>query len=229
MTTNYFMPTTDNGKADLLDHLAATLPHYAVLLEVSDADLASLKADAAAFRYALQSMSDMQAYAQHRTTYKNLLRDGGSGTADWPVEPQLSQPVPPAVSSGVIPRLAALAAHIKTHKNYTPAIGQDLWLIGSTQVIDTNSWKPVLSIQNQAGHPIIVWTKGKAGAIEIWVDRGDGNSFVFLTINTEPNTTDTTPLPAEGTSAMWKYKAIYRLHDEQVGQWSDVISVYVGG
>ena len=26
MTTNYFMPTTDSGKADLLDHLAATLP-----------------------------------------------------------------------------------------------------------------------------------------------------------------------------------------------------------
>ena len=229
MTTNYFMPTTDNGKADLLDHLAATLPHYAVLLDVSAADLASLGADAPAFRYALQAMNDMQAYAQHRTTHKNLLRDGGSGTADWPVEPQLAQPVPPAVSPGVIPRLAGLAAHIKTHKNYTPAIGQDLWLIGSTSVVDPGSWKPVLSTQNQAGHPIIVWSKGKAGAIEIWVDRGDGKSFVFLTINTEPNTTDTTPLPVEGVGAIWKYKAIYRLHDEQVGQWSDVISVYVGG
>ena len=61
------------------------------------------------------------------------------------------------------------------------------------------------------------------------MDRGDDKSFVLLNINNEPNTTDTTPLPAAGASAMWKYKAIYRLHDEQVGQWSDVISVSVGG
>ncbi|MCX7110112.1 MAG: hypothetical protein NTX45_08280 [Proteobacteria bacterium] len=79
------------------------------------------------------------------------------------------------------------------------------------------------------GEKKILWTKGKASAIEIWVDRNDGNGFVFLIINTEPNTTDTTPLPAPGTSAVWNYKAIYRLHDEQVGQWSDVVSVTVGG
>ena len=52
---------------------------------------------------------------------------------------------------------------------------------------------------------------------------------MFLIINTEPNTTDPTPLPVPGTSAVWNYKAIYRLHDEQVGQWSDVVSVTVGG
>ncbi|MCX7108828.1 MAG: hypothetical protein NTX45_01620 [Proteobacteria bacterium] len=48
----------------------------------------------------------------------------------------------------------------------------------------------------------------------------------MLTINNEPNTT---PLPAAGVSAMWKYKAIYRLHVEPVGQWSDVMSISVGG
>jgi hypothetical protein len=53
--------------------------------------------------------------------------------------------------------------------------------------------------------------------------------FIQLAINTEPNTTDNWPLPPLGTSAMWRYKAIYLLHDEQVGQWSDVISVSVGG
>jgi hypothetical protein len=225
MTTTSFMPNTDSGKADLLDHLAATLPHYLELLNISAEDLAALKADADSFRYALQTLGDMQAYAQHWTAYKNLLRDGGTGITSWPVSPTLTMPIPPAVSSGIIPRLSALSAHIKTHKNYTTAIGQDLWLIGASQVIDPNTWKPILSIQSQAGHPIIAWTKGKAAALEIWVDRSDGSNFVFLTINTEPNTIDTTPLPS--TSATWKYKAIYRLHDEQVGQWSDVISVTV--
>ena len=36
-------------------------------------------------------------------------------------------------------------------------------------------------------------------------------------------------LVAPGTGTVWKYKAIYRLNDEQVGQWSDVASVSVMG
>jgi hypothetical protein len=63
---------------------------------------------------------------------KKQLRD--SGTAYGPVVLKQPEPVPPAVSPGLIPRLSGLAAHFKTHKNYIPAIGQDLWLIGSTQI-----------------------------------------------------------------------------------------------
>ena len=44
-----------------------------------------------------------------------------------------------------------------------------------------------------------------------------------------PSRTPPTPLPPPGTSVLWKYKAIYRFHDEQVGEWSDVLSVVVGG
>jgi len=229
MTINYFMPTTDNGKADMFDHFAAAMPRYAPLLDVSAVDVATLKADADAFRYTLHTQADVLAYGQHWTAYKNALRDGGSGSADWPILLERLNPVPSAVNPGIIPRLTALVAHIKTHKNYTPAIGQDLWLIGSTQVIDSSTWKPILTVQNQASHPIIIWTKGQASSLEIWVDRGDGNNFVLLNINSAPNTTDNSPLPALGASAIWKYKAIYRLHDEQVGQWSDVVSVSVAG
>jgi hypothetical protein len=226
MTTNTFMPSTDSGKADLLEHAASTLPHYAALLEVTNEDLVSLQADALAFRYTLKSLADMQAYAHHWTEFKNLLRDGNAPTVGWAVPPMLVEPTPPTVSSGIIPRLSALVAHLKSHKNYSSAIGLDLGLIGSARVLDPSSWKPILTVQIKAGHPIIAWTKGAAAALELWVDRGDGAGFNFLTINTEPNTNDIQPLP--NTSAVWKYKAIYRLHDEQVGQWSDVLSLTVG-
>jgi hypothetical protein len=126
------------------------------------------------------------------------------------------------------PRLSGLVARIKANKNYTEAIGKDLWIVVSKQIIDPTTWKPALAIKIQASHPIILWTKGNAAAIEIWGDRGDGH-FSQLAINTEPNTADNWLLPPAGTSAMWRYKAIYLLHDEQVGQWSDVISVSVGG
>ena len=50
--------------------------------------------------------------------------------------------------------------------------------------------------------------------LEIQVDRGDGKGFVFLTYDTTPNYTDTTPFPA--TPTKWKYRAIYRVGDAQV-------------
>jgi hypothetical protein len=40
---------------------------------------------------------------------------------------------------------------------------------------------------------------------------------------------DTAPLPASGQSAVWHYRAIYRLSDERVGQWSDVATIPVMG
>lgn len=39
----------------------------------------------------------------------------------------------------------------------------------------------------------------------------------------------TAALPAAGASAVWKFKAICRFNDEQVGQWSDVASISVMG
>ena len=62
---------------------------------------------------------------------------------------------------------------------------------------------------------------------EIQVDRADGKGWVVLTFDTTPDYLDTTPLPAALTK--WKYRAIYRVDDHQVGQWSAEASVSVGG
>ena len=228
MTTSSYMPKNDDDRANLLEHVVATLPKYVALLDISAQDFDELQTDSISFRYALQTMGIMQAYSQSWTTTKNHLRDGGIGSDGWPMVPKLPEPIPAMVKPGIIPRLSALAARIKAHRNYTTAIGYDLWLIGGEQKIDPTTWKPALSIYLQAGHPVIAWAKGNAGTIEIWVDRTDGNNFVLLAIDTEPNTNDATPLPAAGSGAIWKYKAIYRVHDEPVGHWSDIISIAVG-
>ena len=229
MPTSSYMPKDDSCKADLLDHVAATLPKYADILGISAEDMASHQADALNFRYGLNCLTRAQSYSHNCAAFKNQLRDGGTGSIEWPVPPSLPEPVPPPVAPGIIPRFSQFVNHLKSLKAYTPAIGQDLQIVGASFIIDPNTWKPVLSIQMKAAHPIVMWTKGKASALELWVDRNDGNGFVFLTINTEPNTPDPAPLPAPGNSVMWKYKAIYRFHDEQVGEWSDVLSVVVGG
>ncbi len=54
-----------------------------------------------------------------------------------------------------------------------------------------------------------------------------GNGYTLLTYDTTPGYTDTAPIPA--IPAKWSYKAIYRVGDHEVGQWSSEISITVGG
>ena len=63
--------------------------------------------------------------------------------------------------------------------------------------------------------------------LEIQVDRGDGKGWVFLTVDTTPDYTDTCPLP--DTPTKWKYRAIYHVGDAQVGMWSNTVEIAVGG
>jgi hypothetical protein len=40
---------------------------------------------------------------------------------------------------------------------------------------------------------------------------------LLFAIDLRPDYDDTAPLPAPGQAAVWKYRAIYRLNDAQVG------------
>ena len=142
-----------------------------------------------------------------------------------PVLPTLAG-APATVEADIFGRIAALVARIKNCPGFTEAIGQDLDIIGAEQTIDLASLKPALKLTLQAGRPNVGWTKQGMDGVEIWVDRGTG-TFAFLAVDTVPDYLDTAPLPAPGASAAWKYKAIYRLSDEPVGQWSDMASISV--
>ncbi len=89
-----------------------------------------------------------------------------------------------------------------------------------------SSFSLAVAAEDPAAHPNVGWTKQGMDGLKILVDRGAG-AFSFLAFDTIPDYLETAPLPAPGTSPVWKYKAIYRLGDEQVGQWSDVVSIPV--
>ena len=225
MPKSYYLPTDDSGKIEVLESLAAKLPAYKEVLYISTEEIETVQADAVAMRYILSVFNQMQSNAKQWTAYKNLIRDGGASKAALPVFPSLPDPVPPTVPPGIIPRLTSLVTRIKAARNYTEVIGQDLAIVGTIRIVDPSTWKPVIEPRIEASHPIIRWSKGKADSLEIWVDRGTG--FTSLAVTTDPSYTDITPPPSE--AALWKYKAIYKLRDQQVGHWSDVLSVAVGG
>ncbi len=228
MAKAYFLSPTDTGKRGWINHLAERLSTHANTVGVTNAERDSVIADALFFDYVMGAQTQYTAAAQQWTAYKNAARNGtGTAMGPLPTAPTLGT-APALVAPGIFTRVSSLCARIKKHSGYTEAIGQDLDIIGAEQSFDPNTLKPLLKVELQAGHPAVLWPKGHADALEIHVDRGNG-TFVFLAIDTVPDYVDTFALPAAGQTALWKYKAIYRIGDAQVGQWSDVVSQSVTG
>ncbi|MEQ1862596.1 MAG: hypothetical protein ABMA13_21965 [Chthoniobacteraceae bacterium] len=89
--------------------------------------------------------------------------------------------------------------------------------------------KPVIDAAKSGNHVEIDWgwqgNRAFLQGIRIEVDRGDG-IWRLLTIDTTPGYNDTEALPA--TTTKWKYRAIYLVDDQQVGEWSQTAEATVG-
>ncbi len=90
--------------------------------------------------------------------------------------------------------------------------------------------QPAIKVRIVGSHVFIEWgwegIYGFVDQLEIQVDRGDGQGWRVLTFDTTPNYTDTAPHPAAPTR--WKYRAIWRVDDQQAGVWSAEVSVMAG-
>lgn len=226
---SYWLPKDDPGKRDWLNHFATTLPQHAATVGVATGEVTSTTADAAWFDYLVRAQDAATSYAQQWTAYRNLARNGtGIAMGPAPAFPDLGT-APAAVAPNIFGRITLLVGRIKKHPGYTDAIGQALDIIGTEQTVDTTTAQPTLKLELLAGQPNVKWKKASFDGVEIWVDRGTGQGFVFLAIDTVPDYLDTHALPAPGQTALWKYKAIYRLADEPVGHWSNEVSLAVRG
>ena len=230
MAKKYFLPTDDQGKATWLLNFASKLGVHGPTLGIDPVQVTGIQDDAAFFSYVLNSNQLFKDDTQGRTAYKNALRDGpeGASLGPYPAAPAPAAP-PLTVNGGIFVRATNMAQVAKNSPGYTEAIGQDLGIIGAETTLDPATWKPILEVELMAGKPLVKWTKGQADGILIYVDRGTGAGFVFLVQDSHPDYLDTFPLPAAGQTAVWKYKAIYILDDEQVGLWSDELEVTVKG
>jgi hypothetical protein len=164
------------------------------------------------------------------TGWKNLIRGGGAlpptGAPVAPAFPTAVTPVPPGIEA----RFRALVQQNKTNPSYNDTIGKALGIEGSQQTgPDYTTLQPIIDAIISGNHVTVKWNWGGYAAwldiCEIQVDRGDGKGFVFLTYDTTPGYTDTQAFPA--TPAVWTYRAIYRVGDNQVGLWSNPVSVTV--
>lgn len=223
-----FIVLSDAGFGIQLENFNAKLPNYATVLGVSTTELSVLKTDTDYYLEVLVAQSKFQTYAEAVTKYKDLLCYG-NGTevlGSFPTVPTI--PSAPPAGANVQERFSKLAQRIKGSPNYSKSIGEDLGIEAKEEPFDPQAGKPEIKTAfSSGGHPVLKWKKGKYQGVEVWKNTGTG--WQKLDIDTSPDYTDKTALPAAGQTAVWQYKMIYLYKDAQAGNWSDEATVTVSG
>src|SRR5256714_13763279 len=230
MPKSSYIQFNDDAFAAQLQAFKTAVPGYATTLGVTPAQVTAQAADADYFSYVLACQQLIRNSASQWTGWKDLTRAGGDlPPSGAPVAPVFPTAVPP-VAPGVEVRFRALVKQIKANSAYNAAMGLALGIEGAQQTgPDLATIQPDISAIINGTNVDISWNWGGFSSfldqLELEVDRGQG--FVLLAIDTTPGYTDTQSFPA--ASAKWTYRAIYRVGDSRVGQWSKPVSVTVGG
>ncbi|MBO9702441.1 MAG: hypothetical protein J7604_19680 [Sporocytophaga sp.] len=224
---NKYLPRTDNEKAIWLKNFTLKLAVHGEKVGILPDEILGTSNDAASFIYSIQMVENLKSSLAQNVAFKKLLGTGdGTDPLTYPQVTSVITRPSIAVKPGIFKRLAKLVQRIKFHPNYNESIGKDLGII-APKATNKIGFKPKLNGGLDAGRPLIKWKKGQADSLDIYVDRNDGNGFIFLVNDYTPDYIDTNPIPDEKEMAIWAYKGIYRIKDEQVGEFSEIIKIAV--
>jgi len=228
MPKNGYLPSPDVDRAAWLKNFSGKLPLYGISVGLTAAEIAATAADSTMFSYTLDQVEWFKKEASKRVAFKNLLADAEIGTllGEFPVTADIPD-VPAAVPAGIFKRNAKLVQRIKNHPNYTLAIGEDLSIESHDLMTAMVSVKPELKVTLDAGKPVLKWKKGNMPATDLFVDRGDEKGFQFLATATVPYFIDDAAIPAGTNAAQWSYKAIFKIGNDETGEFSDPVSIAV--
>jgi hypothetical protein len=205
---------------------------YAARLGITPDQVAAQAADTAYFSYTLAVQELLASSSKQWNGWKTVLRDGGNVPAAGTPQPPDFSAAPSPVAPGVESRFRALVRQIKINPNYNPSIGaalglEDAYQTGPNYATLAPTIDAVLGDMNVR----IAWNwSGYASYLdqcELQVDRGDRKGFVDLTVGKILGYADTEPFPS--APVQWTYRAIYHAGGNRVGQWSQPVSVTVGG
>ena len=238
---NSYYPTNVPEQILWLTNFYNKLTGHAPTLGITTPVCAAAVADARWLIYLLGSYLPAQRSWGKAVT--DMVREAQTGTGDAvmvlpafnapplpPADATAGLPAVVAVKPGALKRIFSLIQVIQESPGLVDSIATDLGVVGTVASgPDLALVQPVLKLKIVSGQVFIEWGWGGHGdyldMIQIQVDRGQG--WADLAYDTTPGYTDTHPFPAALTN--WKYRAIYRVGDAQVGLWSADASIVVGG
>jgi hypothetical protein len=219
MSKSYF-PTDRAGQIDWHNNLAKEFPKVGEKLGFSQAEIANAVNDSKYAAYILKTLGlEIESDPGHAA--HAVLEGQSSGDyVDLP-----SEGAPTAVRPGIDTRRQARAERIKSHPNYTEAIGKQLRIVPGAK-LDPKRYKAELGQPRRTGNFVTIPFRkagGEVNGINLYRQcKGEKTpqriGFFFRT-----PAIDTTARPSEECS----YTARAVINDKEIGQPSDAVSVTV--
>jgi hypothetical protein len=113
---------------------------------------------------------------------------------------------------------------MKASDNFTPAIGEDLQVIGEETPFDPNTYKPVLTASVQGGDVRIDFKKLGVEGLNIYCRKQGQVAWNKLGFDSVPPSVDTTPLAQPGVAEIREYMARDVVADVEIGLDSDIVT-----
>ncbi|HLG35295.1 MAG TPA: hypothetical protein VI757_10470 [Bacteroidia bacterium] len=118
---------------------------------------------------------------------------------------------------------------MKTHTNWAPNISAGFGTEAVDQKVDKDNFKPVLRGRALRGFVKIQYTKKGVDGMNIYSQYPGDTEWTFLRFDSRSPYPDTRPLRQPGVPEERLYSAIAVMHDKQIGQRSDTLSVVFAG
>ncbi len=229
MPVEYYLPNTDLNRGSFITQFAAGLLVHATTLGIDPLEVTFVQNAALYFNFLLDTNVAMKKQMNEWVAYKDgfIFKDIGQSVGVLPSVPVIT---PPAViiNEPIFARITLLVNNIKSRITYNETIGRELGIIG-TEIVepDYNTVKPLISVISTANKVIVKWKKERFSSIDVYIDKGRGTGFVFLDNDSRPPFEMPINLPQGAAPETWTFKAIYKIADQQVGLYSDPVSIVV--
>ena len=200
-------------------------------LGFTPAEKISIENDYIYMMWVNKNLDAIESYASSYVAYQHLVRYGAKDVTviTEPVFPVFDTP-PTIVMAGIQNRFSANAALIKANPLCTLDIQKQLGIAPDEAALPKGDEAPDLKVIESAGYPVISFHKYHNDGINLYRDKGDGKGYgtvPYKTLFYSPFTDK--DVPAEGHTALYKYKAIYLSHDEETGNFSPEVSITIAG
>ena len=156
-----YIPRPDDQFLTWHDTFKTAATAVATSVSLSATDLAAIAADNATIHAKVNAAANASATAQSATADKLASR------------------------KVVEANTRNLANRVKLHKNYTPAIGEQLGIEGAVETTDLAGTRPKLTA-TVLPHAVVElkFAKGKSDGVNLYSQRGDNPDFTFLARDT---------------------------------------------
>lgn len=205
-------------------------PPLAVDLGFSTAEADALVNDSATMRFVILNGQAATAFSKAVNEFKYMKLGDSTDGKNQPKSPVFNQvAAPPTIAdTGILKRLNAALARIKTNPNFNDDIAQLLMIAASDtdDGDDDGEAKPKCQGTAMTGSVNrIDWTKGKFDGVFVESQRDDETVWTQIGFDMRSPYEDARPPLAPGKPEERRYRLIYFIDNQPVGGWSDIIVV----